>query len=315
MSKSQRRLAGVVHPLFGRIAVEPAEGTVFDPHAVFLDPGMLPRLLRFWAGKAARDGVGAGLPPQLRKAAREEAAQRALRLFTTRDYAAAGIHADAVAIAILSTTRWMQRAQWREDAEDRSARGDGKRGWFPWNRAQDCRTVDPSRLVAAWEGDDDARAALTGEGCDEAKTGTVRVPGGKRQPPGHGKMVRTERIVREWVEAMPMVAVETLAAGGGLAQPQPIPFAEIVTGWRMDRRRGKAQRYEACAVTVATDCREERRFHPAPTPTREPWTADDHAAIVNRVPAAAAGWSEVIPCGPNGEPVNSRARHWIRLRG
>jgi hypothetical protein len=157
--------------------------------------------------------------------------------------------------------------------------------------------------VAAWEGDDEAREALTGEGCDELKTGTLKVAGGKRRPNGHGKMVRTEAVAREWVETMPMVTVETLAAGGGLSEPQPIPFAEIVTGWKMDRRRGKEQSYESCSVTVATDCREVRRFNPAPAPQPQPWAAEDHATIENRRPATGTEWQEVSP------------GHYVRLRG
>lgn len=315
MAQGTDRLAGVLHPQFGRIVVEPAEGTVFDPLAVFLDPGMLPRLLRFWEGKAARDGVGAGLPPRLRKAAREEAAQRALRLFTNRDYASAGITADEVARAILSATRWMQRAKWRDDAEDREARGDGRREWFPHNRASDSRTANPSRMVAAWEGDNVARAALAGEGCDERKTVMVRVAGGKRRPPGNGKMVRTERVVRQWVEVLPMVTVEAIAAGGGEATPEPIPFAEIVTGWAMERRRGKEQQYSPCAVWESEDRREVRRFEPAPAPAPAPWSADDHATIKNRRPADGADWSRVVPVDENGNVVGSMVRHYVRLRG
>lgn len=288
-AKMRARMRGVKHALWGSGDVTPMPGTVFNPLHSFYDPGFFTALLSYFLYRATRAGVGAGLPKRLARAAREEAAQRAMRLFTERDYAAEGVTADECFRAIMSTARRMDRAQWRDDAEDRDARGDGKRQWFPWNRGQDSRTGNPSRMVAAMETlpadmRDEGREAIVGADCDERQTGTVEIPGGKRQPPMHGKMVALERVARSWVETMHMVPVETLAAGGGLSAPEPIPFQEIETGWRMDRRRGKAQTYPACAVVAAADipAGDRPRFSRPPLPPMRAWSEEDGLPVCNR---------------------------------
>ncbi len=59
--------------------------------------------------------------------------------------------------------------------------------------------------------------------------------------------------------------------------------------------------YIAAAYGVAAD-RPRYAGHPA-APQPQPWTADQHAAILNRKPAAADGWQQVEP------------GHYVRLRG
>ena len=74
----------------------------------------------------------------------------------------------------------------------------------------------------------------------------VAVPGG---PGGRGltdgKMVPTVRIVREWIE-------------------RGEPMAEIVTGWKMERKRGRARTYGACVVNAGKPAPRNRYRAPAP---------------------------------------------------
>jgi hypothetical protein len=60
-------------------------------------------------------------------------------------------------------------------------------------------------------------------------------------------MVATEVIVRDWVE------------GGE-------NLVEIVTGWKMDRKRGKARNYSPCVVTNGRRA-PAYRHSPTPSPT------------------------------------------------
>lgn len=227
-AQTRERMAGVRHALFGTVSVAPVPGTVFDPLACFLDPGFFSALLSFFRWRAQRSGVGSGLPRDHRAAVLDEASQRAMRLFTDRDYASDGVTADERTRAILSTASRMDRGQWRDDIENRR---DGDRKWFPWNRAQNTRAPDPSRIVMASRCSREDIDVLTGHGTDEQKTGqTVTVPGGRYQPNADGRMIRD----------------------GGR--------------WKMDRRRGKVQAYPACEVAGTVDGINQARWTAASTP-------------------------------------------------
>lgn len=246
-----QRMAGIRHRLFGLLGTSPAPGTAFDPLHYLTDPGRLRDLLEWFRYRAGRAGVGSGLPRALRESAIEDAAQGALERFIDRDYRAEGITADEPARAILGTARYMDRAHWRNG----NGRRQEDRKWTPYNRGQNSKSANPAAIVAASLNAAEDRAALTGEGCDETmRLGTVAIPGGAGRPLGEGKMVRTERIVRDWVEFDPETGERR-------------ELAEVETGWRMDRRYGFRQEYPASTVAYAADGTETRRFNPPAPPS------------------------------------------------
>jgi hypothetical protein len=279
------KMAGIQHRLFGRLDCDPVPGTVFDPLAFLTDPGRLRDLLSWFRFRAARDGIGSGLSGRLKASALDEAAQNGLSRFLDRDYAADGITADESARAVFSAGAWMKRALWRY-GEGR----DGKRQWTPYNRAQAAGTPNPAAIVAATFNAAEDRAAILGTGTDETlRLGSVPVAGGSCRPLGDGKIVPTETVVREWVEN------GTDEDGN----PERREMAEIVTGWRMDRRYGFKQDYPQCAVEMAADGVETRRFNRQPLPILS-------VGELNRTtakPAPDDGWQEVSP------------GHYVRLRG
>jgi hypothetical protein len=282
---TENRLAGIRHPAFGALSVPPAPGTVFDPLPLFLDPQRLPMLLKYWERRAARFGVGDGLSRKLKRAAIEQAGQDALQVFLDRDYEAAKITADDVTRAILGTARYMDRAGWRISQVGDGARRRDARKWFPLNRAENARTPNPAAIVAASYNAAEDREALMGAG-DDLPGVPVAVTGGKRRAPGHGKMVRTVKVLRDWVER---------DAAGELQE-----MAEIETGWRMDRRRGCEQDYPACVVT-------DGRKMPKPhhTPTATPAAAG----------ASEAGERSMIPhYAPDAESYRAALREYYASR-
>lgn len=228
--RQRERMAGIRHHLFGNVVVDIVPGTVFNPLTGFYDPGFFNSLLAWFRYRAARAGVGSGLPKALRESALDEAAQRGIRLFTNRDYAKEGITADERTRAILSTARRMDRSLWKDDGEGWQ-RERTKRKWTPYNRAMASRTVSPDRIVQAAHGSREDIDTLTGTGTDELKTGIVSVPGGHGRPHSDGQMVRDER------------------------------------GYRMDRRYGFDQKYPPCTVARTVDGRITDRHVPTPTPT------------------------------------------------
>lgn len=247
--KQRAKLAGIKHRLFGTLGNEPIPGTVFNPQHYLADPGRFRDCLAWWEYKARRNGVGAGLPKPLRESAIAQAGQDTLQVFLDRNYKKAGITADECSRAVMGAAAFMSRAQYRL-----SSVGDGPRArrmesrkWHPYNRAQNCKTPNPATIVAESYNAAEDRAALQGEG-DDIPGKMIAVPGG---PGGRGltegKMVPTVQIVREWIE-------------------RGEPMAEIVTGWKMDRKRGRARTYGACVVNAGKPSPRNRYRAPAPGP-------------------------------------------------
>lgn len=220
---------------FAPYAPAPEPGTVFDPLPVFRDPGMLPALQNWWERRAWRAGCGEGLPAAIRRAAVAQAADAMLTVFLDRDYAREGITASELFRAVATAFGVVRRNRWSAPADTRNV---GKGRWFPWNRAQNSRSPSPAAIFHAARGTAEDTAALVGPGCDDEPTGaTVPVPGGVRDVPNHGRMVRTERVLREWVETDP-------------ATGERRELAEVETGWTMDRGRAHRTRmdFAPCAV-------------------------------------------------------------------
>ena len=239
--KDYSSLAGKMHPRFGAMRPAKIPGTVFDPLPLFYDPGFFQDLLSYFRGRAAAFGVGAGLPRDQRAAALDEAAQRGMRRFTDRDYAKAGLTADDVVPAILSTARYMDRGHWREGrgaggTAKKYARGDAAL----YNRATGSRAGhSPAAIFAAARGSAEDTAALVGCGCDDIPGKPVAVPGG---PSGRGlndgKMVKIETVIRDRI----------VAETGPDGERRRFNETTVVTGWKMERRRGWAVTLPPCKV-------------------------------------------------------------------
>ena len=239
---TKKKLAGIRHRLFGLIVTNPAPGTVFNPRDYLADPGRFRDCMAWWKYKAARAGVGDGLPRGLREARLEQAAQDTLSVFLDRDYGKAKITADEPTRAVMGAAAYMRRAYYILPQVGDQPRRRNCRAWYPYNRALNAGTPNPSRIVAASFNATEDRAALMGE-HDDAPGDTVAVAGGRGQPQGDGKMVATMRILRQWVE-------------------RGEEFAEIETGWKMDRKRGKHREYLPCIVTGGKP--QPRRRHTPP---------------------------------------------------
>ena len=280
--KMVAKLKTIRHNVLGQLSVEPEEGTVFNPLPWFLFGGFLDNLLSYFRYRASRSGIGHGLPQHLRLSALDDAAQTALADFTDRDWEEAGITAPEIARAVLSTIGRMKRNGWRA-----TRGGSDTVQWFPYNRAMDSRTPNPAAIVAAVEPFPDGQSvtglspmdALTGRGTDEEKTGTVTVPGGRCRPRNHGKM-KPERIVRQWVERVPFVSVETLAAGGGVAEKLAMDCERAVTGWTMVRGYGKSVAFPASTVCRTIDGEAVRAFATFQPPRWGAWV-DDGGEVCN----------------------------------
>jgi hypothetical protein len=239
-------------------------------------------LLSYFRYRAGRSGIGHGMPQHLRLAALDDAAQNALADFLDRDYETAGITAPEIAKAVLTTIARLKRRGWRA-----SYPGADTVQWFPYNRARDSRTANPAAIVAAVEPFPDGQSvtgldpmdALTGRGTDETKTGTITVQGGRCRPRNHGK-IQPERIVRQWVERVPFVSVETLAAGGGVAEKLPVDCERAVLGWTMVRGYGKSVAFPQSTVCRTIDGEVVRAFAPFQPPQVTAWE-DDGGAVCN----------------------------------
>jgi hypothetical protein len=245
---TKKNLSGIRHRLFGLIVTNPAPGTVFNPRDYLADPGRFRDCMAWWKYKAARAGVGDGLPRGLREARLEQAAQDTLSVFLDRDYGKAKITADEPTRAVMGAAAYMRRAYYILPQVGDQPRRRNCRAWYPYNRALNAGTPNPSRIVAASFNATEDRAALMGE-HDDAPGDTVAVAGGWGQPQGDGVMVPTVQVLRQWAERK----------GEELED-----MAEIETGWKMERKRGKHREYLPCIVTDGKP--QPRRRHTAPQP-------------------------------------------------
>jgi len=64
-AKMRQKMRGIEHRLLGHLSPEPAPGTVFDPFAYLTCPGRFRDVRSFFRYRAARAGVGAGLPREM----------------------------------------------------------------------------------------------------------------------------------------------------------------------------------------------------------------------------------------------------------
>jgi len=235
-AKMRERMAGVEHRLFGAVVSAPVPGTVFDPLAYLTCPGRYRDVKAFLRSRAARAGVGAGLPRETRAAVLNDATMHGMDFFIHRDYEAAGFDADACAAALLSAARWLDRARWRSiDLEHRGDYSPVHLGDFAlYNRA----------LVSMAAGDNPATAVAAAESMGmawgevfpaihEIPGPMVSLPGG---PSGRGET--DGKMVRD---------------GGSIK-------------WRMKRGRGRAKRYAAGTVRDSIPTTPPR-YVPGPMPT------------------------------------------------
>lgn len=249
-----RRLSRATLPLFGRVVVAPVPGTVFEPLPVFLDPGKLPAMLKYWAARARRDGCGDGLPRAQRAAACENAAQVCLSYFLDADYAALGITADEVVRAILMAYRLARRRFWKDAAESKDYDRQRKQtGWYPYNRAQNSRAADPARIVHAAVALGMDPGTVNGQGMDDIPGDTVTVPGG---PSARG----------ETDGRMECVTIRDVAVNvnGGAFGRTRLELNLVETRWRMKRGRGKARKLPPCTVNAGQPANVGRYRQPAP---------------------------------------------------
>jgi hypothetical protein len=269
------KLKNAALPQFGKVVVPSIPGTVFDPLALFLDPGKLPALLQYWENRSRRDGCGDGLPKHLRKAACENAAQVCLSYFIDADYKALGITADEVVRAILMAYRLARRRFWKDAAahadRERERAAQERGAWFPYNRAQNSRTADPKRIFhAASAMGMETAVMVNGEGCDDIPGDTVAIPGG---PSGRGetdgKMVPTMKVLRSYV-----VNGEELA--------------DIETGWKMRRGRGKARKLPPCTVNAGKPENRGRYRRPAAGKVAAQRESGERSMIPNYAPDVEA---------------------------
>jgi hypothetical protein len=230
------RMRGIEHRLFGQIVSEPVPGTVFDPLAYFTCPGRFRDVKAFLRSRAARAGIGSGLPREARAAVLDDAVQNGLDFIIGRDYEAAGFDADQCAAAILSAAGWMDRARWRaigeNQAGDKPRRGAGD--FILFNRAQTARAAgdNPAACVSAAE----AMGMVWSEvfpAAHEIPGPAVALPGG---PSGRGET--DGKMVRD---------------GGRIK-------------WRMKRGRGRAHTYAPGIVRDAIPTAAPR-YVPGPRPT------------------------------------------------
>lgn len=252
------KMRRIRHWLLGALAVEPVPGTVFNPAAFFFDPARLPSLLAYWRFRAARAGVGSGLPARLREAALDAAADACLTHFLDADYKRLGITADEFARAVLYALRRCRLAFWSDSDGardiDRARRADRHGGdWRLWNRAQASRTPDPRRIVHAADALGQDATAVDGRGMADERPGRlVSVPGG---PSGRGETDGRMRCVT----VRDIVHNEFTAAG------ERLELQTVETRWRMVRGRGKARRLPACTVREGIPA-PRPVFRPAPVP-------------------------------------------------
>jgi hypothetical protein len=276
--KKIKKLSGATLADFGKAVVPPVPGTAFEPRNVFLDPGKLPALLKYWANRARRDGCGDGLPRNQRKAACENAAQVCLTYFMDADYRALGITAAEVVRAILISYRLARRRFWRDASEhrdrERERAAQSRGAWFPYNRAQNSRTADPARL---WHAADtlgmSPAVILDGQGMDDIPGDIVTVPGG---PSGRGET--DGRMVCITIRD------QAVNVNGGAFCRARLELNIVETRWRMKRGRGKARRLQACTVNAGQPANRGKYRQPAPGPQIVP----NAAGARSMVPAMAS---------------------------
>jgi hypothetical protein len=242
-------------PLHGRVVVESIPGTVLDPVAVFLDPGKLPAMLRYWQTRAGRDGCGDGLPQHLRTAACEQAAQVCLSYFLDGDYKALGITADEIVRAMLMAFKLAKRRFWKDAHESKDYDRQRKQtGWYPYNRAQNSRTADPARLFHAADSMGlDTVLIVDGAGCDDTPGKALAIPGG---PSGRGETDGK-------IECVVVRDIVTSRPGGAFCQDRE-ELQHTDTRWRMKRGRGKARKLPPCLVIDGQPANRGRYRQPAP---------------------------------------------------
>jgi hypothetical protein len=297
--KDYSRLAGKMHHRFGAMRPEKIPGTVFDPLPLFYDPAFFRDLLAYFRGRAARAGVGAGLTKAQRAAALDEAAQRGIRRFIDRDYQKAGLTADDVVPAILSTARYMDRGAWREGSGNRrvsKARALGDSVLF--NRAQAARAgLSPATIFATGRGSAEDTAALVGYGCDDVPGKPTAVPGG---PSGRGltdgRIVRVETIVRDRI----------VAETGDDGTRRRFQETTTATGWKMERGRGRAETLQPCTVDAGRPA-PLARFIRGPMPAAVPATPGDGTEWRSTDPAWLDATTDAERAG--------RVRHYVRAEG
>jgi hypothetical protein len=234
-AKMRAKMAGIEHRLFGGIVSAPVPGTVFDPLLYLTCPGRYRDVRAFFRTRAARAGVGAGLPRETRAAVLDDAVMHAMDFFIHRDYAKVGFDADAACAALLSAARWMDRARWRSidetQAGNKPRKGTGD--FLLYNRAQASRVANAAAEFWAAESMGMVWREVFPE-IHEIPGEAVEIPGG---PSGRGET--DGKMVRD----------------GGRVK------------WRMKRGRGRAAKLPACTVRDSVTIPAPRHI-PTPTPTR-----------------------------------------------
>jgi hypothetical protein len=267
MTKSEERRATILAKLakaeiatLGPIVVPTIPGTVLDPVAVFLDPGKLQTMLKYWERRAGRDGCGDGLPKHLRKAACEQAAQVCLTYFLDANYKALGITENEIVRAMLMAFKLAKRRFWKDAAghadAERARRQFAKAGgdFNLFNRAQNSRTADPARLFHAADAMGlDTVLIVDGAGCDDIPGKALAIPGG---PSGRGETDGK-------IECVVVRDIVTSRPGGAFCQDRE-ELQHTDTRWRMKRGRGKARKLPPCLVIDGQPANRGRYRQPAP---------------------------------------------------
>ena len=249
-----------IHAVLGRMDVEGTPGTVFQPLGWMMDPGRWEAARRVWASRYRRSAHYLSVPPAMRASRLEEAVENCTTVYLTTDYEKAGVTDEQFARAVLRAGRWMERAGWILPQTGDAPRRRRERKWYPYNRGENSRSPSPAAIAHAARFSREDRAALTGEGCDDAPGPIVAVAGGPSgRGPTDGTMERTETVVREWV---------TPDSDGNLDI-----HTEIETGWRMNRGRGRAETLPACRVNGGTPAPLARFIRQA-MPIGQAWRAD-----------------------------------------
>ena len=229
----------IVHHVLGTLSVEGTPDSVFEPLGWFLDPARFEGACKVWRSRFRRSAVYSSLPVNARPSREEQAVQDCLTVYTDRNYRKAKVREEQFARAVLGACRWMERAGWVLPSIGGEPRRRDQRKWYPYNRGENARSPSPSAIVVATFNAAEDREALTGAGCDDVPGPMVAVPGG---PSGRGategRMVRTERVVREWTERDAEGELQVLC--------------EVITGWTMERGRGRAESLPDCKVNAGT---------------------------------------------------------------
>jgi hypothetical protein len=265
------RLAGIIHPEYGRADHAPA-GIPFDPLWFLTCPGRFKALQRFARKRAAKAlrrgqfGTRAGekecdhsgrVTKEQRESMLDEAVTAYMDFFMHRDYAAAGIDNDNVFGAVMSAAAWLDRARWRHPDTTRHGERE-ERGFYPYALPTD---PSPDRIAAAGEtlgiDPETAAAAIIGTGTDEGDTRrAVGIPGG---PSGRGatdgRMVWAETVTRQWIE---------VDSNGDRTE-----CTETEGEWKMKRGRGRKRDLPA-AVVIDSPPADARRYVRHPIPAARP---------------------------------------------